>query len=76
MISISVERRGDFVWIDLEANAFLHHMVRNIVGSLLLVGLGYGISNGSLTCLMERIEQWRAIHAAGAGLLLSGCSIS
>ena len=26
--------------IDIAANAFLHHMVRNIVGSLLLVGKG------------------------------------
>jgi tRNA pseudouridine38-40 synthase len=40
MTSLSVSRRGDFVWVDLEANAFLHHMVRNIVGSLLLVGAG------------------------------------
>jgi len=26
--------------VEIEANAFLHHMVRNIVGSLLLVGRG------------------------------------
>lgn len=37
---ISVNRQNDFVIIDLEANAFLHHMVRNIVGSLMLVGAG------------------------------------
>ena len=36
--SISVSRDGDFVYIDISANAFLHHMVRNIVGSLLKVG--------------------------------------
>lgn len=35
---ISVQRRGDFVVIEVAANAFLHHMVRNIVGSLLEVG--------------------------------------
>lgn len=35
-----IERRGDFVIIDITANAFLHHMVRNIVGSLLSVGSG------------------------------------
>jgi tRNA pseudouridine38-40 synthase len=28
------------VIVDIEANAFLHHMVRNIVGSLLEVGRG------------------------------------
>ena len=38
--AISVARDGDEVVIDVQANAFLHHMVRNIVGSLLEVGAG------------------------------------
>ena len=33
-------RRGDWLSISIRANAFLHHMVRNIVGSLALVGQG------------------------------------
>lgn len=37
---ISVKRWLDFVVIDVCANAFLHHMVRNIVGCLLEVGCG------------------------------------
>src|SRR5690606_10494620 len=37
---IAVTRRGDRVEIEVEANAFLHHMVRNIVGSLLPIGRG------------------------------------
>lgn len=37
---VSVVRRGDLVIIDIEANAFLHHMVRNIAGSLMVVGHG------------------------------------
>ncbi|VAW64577.1 tRNA pseudouridine(38-40) synthase [hydrothermal vent metagenome] len=36
---VKVSQQGDFIYIDIEANAFLHHMVRNIVGSLLMVGL-------------------------------------
>jgi tRNA pseudouridine38-40 synthase len=36
--SINVARQGDEVIIEVQANAFLHHMVRNIVGSLILVG--------------------------------------
>lgn len=36
--SCEVTRRGDYVVVDITANAFLHHMVRNIVGSLLSVG--------------------------------------
>lgn len=35
---INVNRYGRYIVFDLQANAFLHHMVRNIVGSLLLVG--------------------------------------
>ena len=37
---VNVHRLGDFIYVDIEANAFLHHMVRNIVGSLLMVGMG------------------------------------
>lgn len=37
---LSVRREGQQVIVDIEANAFLHHMVRNIVGSLLPVGRG------------------------------------
>ena len=37
---ISVRRDGLHVIVEIEANAFLHHMVRNIVGSLLEVGRG------------------------------------
>jgi tRNA pseudouridine38-40 synthase len=38
MQQISVSRWHDFLVIDITANAFLHHMVRNIVGCLLEVG--------------------------------------
>lgn len=37
---IIVERRGERLCFVLQANAFLHHMVRNIVGSLVYVGKG------------------------------------
>lgn len=37
---IQVRREGEFVKIDITANAFLYHMVRNIVGSLIQVGKG------------------------------------
>ena len=38
--SIKVSRDGKFIYVDIVANAFLHHMVRNIVGSLFEVGDG------------------------------------
>jgi tRNA pseudouridine38-40 synthase len=32
---IEVRRQGDYLWLEITANAYLHHMVRNIVGTLL-----------------------------------------
>ncbi|WP_419418609.1 tRNA pseudouridine(38-40) synthase TruA [Legionella sp. D16C41] len=37
---VEVTRQGDLVIIDITANAFLHHMVRNIAGVLIAVGSG------------------------------------
>ena len=36
--SLSVVRSNDYIIVEITANAFLHHMVRNIVGVLLEVG--------------------------------------
>jgi len=38
--TISVSRKEEIVTIDISANAFLYHMVRNIVGCLIPVGTG------------------------------------
>lgn len=40
MYSIDIARHGDLIVFTLRATAFLHHMVRNIVGSLILTGNG------------------------------------
>lgn len=37
---LNVFRLGNYVVIDIKANAFVHHMVRNIAGSLITVGKG------------------------------------
>ncbi len=37
---VDVTRRGAYWRFDFEADAFLHHMIRNIMGCLLLVGQG------------------------------------
>ncbi len=38
--SIGVARDGDWVLLDITANAFLQHMVRNIAGTLVAIGRG------------------------------------
>ncbi len=40
MTECMLERQGDLILFHIQANAFLHHMIRNIVGSLVYVGLG------------------------------------
>jgi len=37
---LAIRESGPLVVLEVEANAFLHHMVRNIVGALVWVGLG------------------------------------
>ncbi|GAB3039588.1 MULTISPECIES: tRNA pseudouridine(38-40) synthase TruA [Oleiagrimonas] len=50
---VRVWRDGEHVHVEIEANAFLYHMVRNIVGSLLPIGRH------------ERPEAWMAELLAG-----------
>jgi len=70
--SISVARAGETVTVEVQANAFLHHMVRNIVGSLLEVGAGAqpGAWIGKL--LDGRDRTLAGPTAPSAGLLFVG----
>jgi tRNA pseudouridine38-40 synthase len=69
---IEVSRRGDVVVIDIQANAFLHHMVRNIAGSLLAVGRGR-LEAGALARLLSLGDRTQAPDTAPAnGLYLVG----
>jgi len=36
----NITRQGNFIFLDIEANAFLHHMVRNMAGVLMTIGAG------------------------------------
>lgn len=40
LAQLDIQQQGDTIVFDLAANAFLHHMVRNIIGSLVYVGNG------------------------------------
>ena len=65
---ISVARAGDTVIVEIEANAFLHHMVRNIVGSLLPVGRGERPVEWLAELLRGRDRKLAGPTAAAAGL--------
>jgi tRNA pseudouridine38-40 synthase len=67
---LQVARSGDWLTIDVEANAFLHHMVRNIVGLLLLVGRGEAPPQRACEQLASRERSTGAATAPAHGLYL------
>jgi tRNA pseudouridine38-40 synthase len=69
---LEVTRRGAWIVIDCEANAFLHHMVRNIVGSLVTVGRGDQQPEWMGELLAGRDRKLSGITAPAAGLSLTG----
>lgn len=69
---IAVARDGDVVTVEVQANAFLHHMVRNIVGSLLVVGRG-DAPESWIAELLAGLDRTRAGPTAPAsGLVFAG----
>ena len=38
---LTINRAGDYIWIDVEADGFLYNMVRAIAGTLINIGRGY-----------------------------------
>lgn len=69
---IHVRREGDRVVIDLCANAFLHHMVRNIAGVLMEVGAGKRPPEWAGEVLRARDRKAAAVTAPAEGLYLAG----
>lgn len=67
---IDVRRRGELVIIEIRANAFLHHMVRNIAGALLVVGDGRRPAAWIEELLSCRDRTLAAETAPAAGLYL------
>ena len=70
--SISVRRESDQVVVEVQANAFLHHMVRNIVGTLVLVGRGEQRGEWPGELLAGRDRSVAGPTAPAAGLVFVG----
>lgn len=67
---LSVTRKDDLVIIDIEANAFLHHMVRNIAGVLMAIGAGEQPVSWSRQVLESRQRALGGVTALPFGLYL------
>ncbi len=67
---ILVTRSGEHLTIDVTANAFLHHMVRNIAGVLIEVGTGEAEPDWARAVLASRDRSVAAVTAPAGGLYL------
>lgn len=70
MERLTVARQGDWVVIQATANAFLHHMVRNIAGLLIKVGKGDAPPAWAAEVLAGRDRRLSAATAPADGLYL------
>ncbi len=70
--AIAVDADGDYVRFDFSANAFLHHMIRNIVGALVYVGAGKKPVTWIAELLALRDRTRAAPTFAADGLYLTG----
>ncbi len=67
---MGLELKGDFIIIDIEADGFLRHMVRNIVGTLVDVGREKIAPLSIETILLKRDRRYAGPTAPGNGLFL------
>ncbi len=72
MYFIDVHRQQNQVIIDLSANAFLHHMVRNIAGVLIDIGSGKRSTEWTKELLAIKDRSKASVTAPPHGLYLSG----
>lgn len=68
---LTISRQRDYVIVDIQANAFLHHMVRNIVGVLLQIGSGWKEPDWMLKVLESKDRRVAAETASAHGLYLN-----
>ena len=69
---IRVSQSGPWIWIDLSADGFLHHMVRNIAGALMRIGEGREAVEWAGELLASRDRTRAGATAPAAGLYFVG----
>ncbi|QIE01934.1 tRNA pseudouridine(38-40) synthase TruA [Buchnera aphidicola] len=70
IIKLNVFRLDDFVIIDITANSFLYHMVRNIVGALIDVGISQKKEEWIQELLKKKNRKYASFTAPSQGLYL------
>ena len=70
MTRAEVRRCGEFLIFDFEASAFLHHMIRNLVGALVYVGKGALPADAMQSLLQIRDRRQAPPTFMAAGLYL------
>ena len=65
---LRVERQGDLVCLEVSADGFLHHMVRNIAGVLIAIGAGEQHPDWAAEVLEHRDRTLGGVTAAPEGL--------
>ena len=70
--ALGIHRRHGVLVFDIRANAFLHHMVRNMVGTLMRVGAGDHPPDWVGQVLAARDRRRAGVTAPAAGLYLVG----
>ncbi|MBT0571637.1 tRNA pseudouridine(38-40) synthase TruA [Curvibacter sp. CHRR-16] len=72
MLEISIDKRGAYWRFEFEANAFLHHMIRNIMGCLVMIGQGKRPPSWMLEVLQARDRKVAAPTFSPDGLYFLG----
>jgi tRNA pseudouridine38-40 synthase len=67
---IDVKRDGDWVWMEISANAYLHHMVRNIAGTLMDAQRAPDPEDFMRRILESRDRRQAGVTAPASGLYL------
>ena len=70
LLELTVQRRDNLIALEVEANAFLQHMVRNIVGVLLAIGVGDRPVEWAQEVLERRDRTQAGVTAPADGLYL------
>jgi tRNA pseudouridine38-40 synthase len=72
LYGVTILRQGEYVYLDVHANGFLHHMVRNIAGVLMAVGCGERPVAWVSDLLLLRDRTQGGVTAPPQGLYFSG----